>query len=167
MTDAREARPARRDRDEEGRARNARPRDGLGRPLPYGTEGVARPPEGVSRGPVETLDEAQRLFDAGMPFHAHEVFEDAWKAADGADERAVWRALAQLAVGVTHAARGNPTGAQSLLRRAADGLSPYRKASQHDIDLAGLIDWAGETADALAARTDVPDAAAIAPRLRP
>ncbi|MCZ9345950.1 DUF309 domain-containing protein, partial [Streptomyces sp. TRM76130] len=35
-----------RDRDDEGRARNARPRDGLGRPLPYGADGVPRQPEG-------------------------------------------------------------------------------------------------------------------------
>ncbi|MET9540019.1 DUF309 domain-containing protein, partial [Streptomyces sp. NPDC006553] len=69
-----------RDRDEEGRARSARPRDGLGRPLPYGAEGVPRQPEGVVRTPEETLREAQRLLDAGMPFHAHEVFEDAWKS---------------------------------------------------------------------------------------
>ncbi|NEB67923.1 DUF309 domain-containing protein, partial [Streptomyces fulvissimus] len=58
----------RRDRDTEGRARNARPRDGLGRPLPYGTPGVERQPEGVVRTPRETLREAQRLLDAGMPF---------------------------------------------------------------------------------------------------
>ncbi|MYS16668.1 DUF309 domain-containing protein, partial [Streptomyces sp. SID4982] len=67
-----------RDRDPEGRARNARPRDGLGRPLPYGTDGVERQPEGVVRSPDETLAEAQELLDGGKPFHAHEVFEDAW-----------------------------------------------------------------------------------------
>ncbi|MYT22433.1 DUF309 domain-containing protein, partial [Streptomyces sp. SID7760] len=68
-----------RDRDGEGRARSARPRDGLGRPLAYGEPGVERQPEGVVRTPAETVAEAQRLLDAGMPFHAHEVFEDAWK----------------------------------------------------------------------------------------
>ncbi|MEU8571363.1 DUF309 domain-containing protein, partial [Streptomyces pathocidini] len=40
-----------RDRDEEGRARSGRPRDGLGRPLPYGAPGVERQPEGVVRAP--------------------------------------------------------------------------------------------------------------------
>src|SRR5205823_1132242 len=87
-----------RDRDGEGRARNARPRDGLGRPLPYGADGVARQPEGVVRNPERTVAEAQELLDAGSPFHAHEVFEDAWKSGpDG--ERELWRGLAQLAVG--------------------------------------------------------------------
>src|SRR4051812_36827422 len=111
-----------RDRDTEGRARNARPRDGLGRPLPYGVAGVERQPEGVVRTPGESLVEAQRLLDAGMPFHAHEVLEDAWKASD-APERGLWRGLAQLAVGLTHAARGNAVGGSSLLRRGAGNIS--------------------------------------------
>ncbi|MPY41740.1 DUF309 domain-containing protein, partial [Streptomyces phyllanthi] len=88
-----------RDRDAEGRARNARPRDGLGRPLPYGVRGVERQPEGVVRGPEDTVAEAQALLDAGKPFHAHEVFEDAWKSGPD-EERALWRGLAQLAVGL-------------------------------------------------------------------
>ncbi len=70
-----------RDRDTAGRARNARPRDALGRPLPYGEVGEDRAPEGVVRTPAQTLAEAQRLLDAGRPFHAHEVLEDAWKSA--------------------------------------------------------------------------------------
>ncbi|MFI9293490.1 DUF309 domain-containing protein [Streptomyces gardneri] len=111
-----------RDRDEEGRARSARPRDGLGRPLPYGAEGVPRQPEGVVRTPGETVREAQRLLDAGMPFHAHEVFEDAWKSGP-AGERDLWQGLAQLAVGLTHAARGNREGGARLLRRGADRLT--------------------------------------------
>ncbi|MFC9704461.1 DUF309 domain-containing protein [Streptomyces sp. NPDC056943] len=120
-----------RDRDEEGRARNARPRDGLGRPLPHGAEGVARQPEGVVRTPDETLREAQRLLDAGMPFHAHEVFEDAWKSGPEA-ERDLWQGLAQLAVGLTHAARGNREGGARLLRRGADRLTSTREGPGHE-----------------------------------
>ncbi|MFF1920844.1 DUF309 domain-containing protein [Streptomyces sp. NPDC058221] len=114
----------RRDRDTEGRAHNARPRDGLGRPLPYGSPGVERQPEGLVRTPEETVREAQRLLDAGMPFHAHEVFEDAWKSGPVA-ERELWRGLAQLAVGLTHAARGNVTGGARLLRRGAAALAEF------------------------------------------
>ncbi|WP_381791864.1 DUF309 domain-containing protein [Streptomyces niveus] len=150
----------RRDRDVEGRARNARPRDGLGRPLPYGEPGVERQPEGVVRGPDETLREAQRLLDAGMPFHAHEVFEDAWKSGP-AEEEALWRGMAQLAVGLTHAARGNLTGGARLLLRGAERISGY--GAPYGIDVPGLTSWAGD----LAARIeDAPvDAAAEAPRL--
>ncbi|QQQ74817.1 DUF309 domain-containing protein [Saccharothrix sp. 6-C] len=130
-----------RDRDDQGRARNARPRDGLGRPLPYGLPGVERQPEGVPRTPEESLVEAQRLLDLGRPFHAHEVLEDAWKAAPE-PERELWRGLAQLAVGATHAARGNASGASALLSRGARNIAPYRDDPPHGVDVAGLVAWA-------------------------
>ncbi|MBM7442942.1 DUF309 domain-containing protein [Streptomyces sp. HB132] len=136
---------SRRDRDEEGRARNARPRDGLGRPLPYGTPGVERQPEGVVRSAEETVREAQRLLDAGMPFHAHEVFEDAWKS--GPDtERELWRGLAQMSVGLTHAARGNTTGGARLLRRGAAAVEGFRTSDPHGIGVDRLVRWARELA---------------------
>ncbi|WP_393062861.1 DUF309 domain-containing protein [Streptomyces sp. LN549] len=167
----------RRDRDAEGRAHNARPRDGLGRPLPYGTPGVERQPEGVVRTPAETVREAQRLLDAGMPFHAHEVFEDAWKSGPEA-ERELWRGLAQLAVGLTHAARGNVTGGARLLRRGAAALTEFAgvggaaetaaATTVYGIGIGALTGWARE----LAARVEdagapAVDAAAEAPRLQP
>ena len=130
-----------RDRDPAGRARNARPRDALGRPLPYGEPGEERAPEGVVRPPEQALAEAQALLDAGRPFHAHEVLEDAWKSAPDA-ERQLWRGLAQLAVGLTHAMRGNPRGATTLLDRGAGNLAPYAAVPPHGIDVAGLTAWA-------------------------
>ncbi|MFH8346637.1 DUF309 domain-containing protein [Streptomyces sp. NPDC018045] len=152
---------ASRDRDPDGRARNARPRDGLGRPLPYGTPGVARQPEGVARSPREALAEAQDLLDSGMPFHAHEVLEDAWKMSPG-PERQLWRGLAQLAVGLTHAARGNAKGGAALLLRGAGAIAPYADTVPYDIDVPGLTAWARDLAD----RLDGPvEAAGNAPRL--
>jgi hypothetical protein len=136
-----------RDRDAQGRARNARPRDGLGRPLPYGTQGVPRQPEGLVRTPQQTLDEAQRLLDAGRPFHAHEVFEDAWKSARDEHDAGLWKGLAQLAVGATHRMRGNPLGAERLLQRAATALTPYAHAAPYDIDVERLITWAEQPDD--------------------
>src|SRR5439155_23761288 len=61
-------------------------------PLPYGAPGEERAPEGVVRTPAAALAEAQALLDAGRPFHAHEVLEDAWKSAPEA-ERQLWRGL--------------------------------------------------------------------------
>ncbi|MCQ9181262.1 DUF309 domain-containing protein [Streptomyces sp. IBSBF 2953] len=158
-----------RDRDGEGRARNARPRDGLGRPLPYGADGVERQPEGVVRTPRDTVAEAQALLDAGKPFHAHEVFEDAWKSGpDG--ERALWRGLAQLAVGLTHAARGNVAGGARLLRRGAAAVRDWAAGSGEDrpygVDLAGLARWAQELAESVERTGAAVDARAVAPRLR-
>ncbi|GAA4546510.1 DUF309 domain-containing protein [Amycolatopsis samaneae] len=151
-----------RDRDEAGRARNARPRDGLGRPLPYGAEGVERQPEGIARTPEETVAEAQRLLDEGKPFHAHEVFEDAWKTTDD-PTRELWRGLAQLAVGLTHAARGNCVGAAALLERGAVNIEPFRHEPPHGIDVAGLQAWARSLAAEAKDRVRVEP---VAPRLR-
>lgn len=131
-----------RPRDPRGRAFNDRPRDALGRPLPHGSEGVPRQPEGVSRTPAETLDLAEKLISARRPFHAHDVFEDQWKQTSGSD-RLLWRGLAQLAVGITHAARGNPRGASAVLARAAQSIAPFADDPPHAIDVAGLCDWAG------------------------
>lgn len=142
-----------RDRDDVGRPRNARPRDGLGRPLARGASGVARHPEGILRSANQTLAEAQRLLDDGMPFHAHEVLEDAWKSSPDA-QRLLWKGMAQLAVGVTHAARGNMTGAATLLRRGAGHIESYRDDPPHDIDVAGLLHWARDHAAALEAGAD-------------
>ena len=145
---------AERDRDAEGRARNARPRDALGRPLPYGAVGQERAPEGIVREPGQALAEAQELLDAGRPFHAHEVLEDAWKSAVE-DERQLWRGLAQLAVGLTHAARGNARGAATLLERGAGTIAPYAAVPPHGIDVAGLRDWARTLAADAASGSDL------------
>jgi hypothetical protein len=136
-----------RDRDARGRARNARPRDALGRPLAYGASGVPRQAEGVVRTPGQTLDEAQRLFDAGRPFHAHEVFEDAWKSDRTAGDAQLWKGLAQLAVGCTHRLRGNAVGAARLLERAAAALAPFAEAPPHDVDIERLVAWAEQPGD--------------------
>ncbi|MFI0806563.1 DUF309 domain-containing protein [Streptomyces echinatus] len=159
-----------RDRDESGRARSARPRDGLGRPLPYGAKGVPRQPEGVLRAPRETVAQAQALLAAGRPFHAHEVFEDAWKSGPE-DERALWRGLAQLAVGLTHAARGNAVGGARLLRRGAGAVEGWESDRGEDrpygLDLAGLCRWARELAGRVERTPAAVDARAEAPRLGP
>jgi len=122
-----------RDRDLAGRPRNSRPRDELGRPLPRtalarvtgsggaGPEGAGPEDADTAATPAEAAGLGGRLLLDGRPFQAHEVFEDAWKAAPAAD-RDLWRGLAQIAVGLTHARRGNPRGAVALLRRGAGNL---------------------------------------------
>jgi uncharacterized protein len=140
-----------RDRDAAGRARNARPRDALGRPLQRdsaGTPGLADDPGGADQAlpPDRALAVAQELIDDGRPFHAHEVLEAVWKAAPAA-ERDLWQGLAQLAVGLTHALRGNGRGAVALLRRGAARVARYPAAGPHDIDVAGLLRASGDLAD--------------------
>ncbi|GID93168.1 DUF309 domain-containing protein [Amorphoplanes digitatis] len=130
-----------RDRDAAGRPRNARPRDGLGRPLPHGARGVPTTPDDLILPPAEALREAERLLAAGRPFHAHEVLEAAWKAAPE-PERDLWQGLAQLCVGLTHARRGNTTGAARLLLRAADRIEPYAATPPYGVRVAALTAWA-------------------------
>jgi hypothetical protein len=124
---------------------------------------------------------ADELLRAGRPFHAHEVLEASWKSAPP-DERDLWQGLAQIAVGLTHAHRGNARGAVTLLRRGADRVRAYRDAADasalgtaepagaggrpYGIDVAAVL----AACDDLAARieqrglTDIP-AADLRPRL--
>jgi hypothetical protein len=129
-----------RDRDPDQRPRSARPRDGLGRPLERGQAGVERQPEGIVRSPEETLAEARRLLADGWPFHAHEVFEDAWKNSSDAD-RELWRGLAQVAVGITHAGRGNRGGARTLLRRGGLTISTWPGHPPAGLDVDAVLSW--------------------------
>ncbi|HKA95940.1 MAG TPA: DUF309 domain-containing protein [Streptosporangiaceae bacterium] len=145
------ARPSRtpgqgRDRDTSGRPRNARPRDALGRPLPRGATGEQRVPDDLAVPPEEALSMAQRLLDTGRPFHAHEVLEASWKAAPPA-ERELWKGLAQIAVGITHARRGNAQGAVALLRRGGQRVGRYAGTAPHGIDAAGIAHQASGLAD--------------------
>jgi len=126
-----------RDRDPAGRPRNARPRDALGRPLDpaggpgsaaAGTSGADRIPDDLVITGAEAAAQADRLLRDGRPFHAHEVLEAAWKSGP-AGERDLWQGLAQVAVGLTHARRGNARGAVALLSRGAERVRGYQAGS--------------------------------------
>jgi uncharacterized protein len=154
-------RPAR-DRDPAGRPRNARPRDEFGRPLRRDAAGEPPAPDDPALAPDAALDLAQQLIDSGRAFRAHEVLEASWNATPAA-ERDLWQGLAQVAVGLTHAQRGNARGAAALLRRGgqrvagyADGPPPHAveaaQVARFAADLADLIDRDGlavTTPDAL------------------
>ena len=133
-----------RDRDEAGRARQARPRDRLGRPLPYGSEGV-EPVSDEPLPPLDTVASARELLADGRPFSAHEVYEARWKAGP-ATERELWQGLAQLCVAITHAERGNLIGAQRLLGRARRRLEAYKEGGgpTYGLDLARVLSWIEE-----------------------
>ncbi|HET8988910.1 MAG TPA: DUF309 domain-containing protein [Humibacillus sp.] len=132
-----------RDRDVLGRARQARPRDALGRPLPYGADGV-EPVSEEPLPPAETLSTARDLVDAGRPFAAPEVLEARWKAGPP-EERDLWQGLAQLCVALTHAARGNRTGAERLAERAATRLAAYSATGRdtYGLDLDAVVACTG------------------------
>lgn len=138
-----------RDRDPQGRPRNARPRDALGRPLPRDSDSGHETTAGEEipdrLAPHDAVRLADRLLRDGRPFHAHEALEAAWKSAPSA-ERDLWQGLAQIAVGITHARRGNARGAVTLLRRGIERTTRYQ-GDTYGIDLGTVIRKANELAD--------------------
>jgi hypothetical protein len=163
-----------RDRDAAGRPRNARARDALGRPLDRadaGDAGEARIPDGLALPGPDAAVLADQLLRAGRPFHAHEVLEVSWKTGPAA-ERDLWQGLAQIAVGLTHAHRGNARGAVALLRRGAQRVRAYQAQAgsppgrdrPYGIDIAAFL----AASDDLAARVERHGLAGIPPAdLRP
>lgn len=138
-----------RDRNETGQAQNQRPRDRYGRPMPHGSVGeVERVPDDAEFTVEEGIAEAQRLLNEGYAFTAHEVLEAVWKSAPE-PERELWRGLAQVAVGATHAQRGNRVGAARLLRRGADRVADFGPQAPHGVDVAGVAGYARGLADDL------------------
>jgi hypothetical protein len=136
----------RRDRDAAGRPRNARPRDELGRPLRRDAPGAPPLPDEPALPPDAALDLAQQLIDSGRAFQAHEVLEACWRAAP-ASERELWQGLAQVAVGLTHAQRGNAKGAVALLRRGGQRVAGYAGSPPHEIEAAAVARFATGLAD--------------------
>jgi hypothetical protein len=128
-----------RDRDAAGRPRQARPRDALGRPLPYGATGVEPVPE-EPLPPAQAVASARSLVQAGRAFAAHEVLEARWKAGP-AEERDLWQGLAQICVALTHAARGNSGGAVRLVERGAARLEEYDAGdgATYGLDLPAVV----------------------------
>jgi len=155
--------PSGRDRDPSGRARNARPRDELGRPLPRsapGPQDVPRIPDDLAITPAEAAELGGRLLAEGRPFHAHEVFEAAWKSTPG-PERELWRGLAQIAVGLTHARRGNAPGAAALLRRGAGHVREYAPGESGPDEVGVDAGYVAARAEDIAARIDSRGLAAV------
>jgi hypothetical protein len=158
-----------RDRDPAGRPRNARPRDALGRPLDPaegGGDAQERVPDDLARPGAEAARLADQMLRAGRPFHAHEVLEASWKTGPPA-ERDLWQGLAQVAVGLTHAHRGNARGAATLLARGAERVRAYQaqvpagpaREQPYGIDVAAVL----AVADGLAARIERDGLAGIPP----
>jgi uncharacterized protein len=146
-----------RDRDPAGRPRNARPRDALGRPLDPATgakTGEPRVPDDLALPGAEAARLADQMLRAGRPFHAHEVLEASWKTGPPA-ERDLWQGLAQVAVGLTHAHRGNATGAAALLARGAQRIRAWRNVAPpgpgrdhpYGMDVAAVLAAADDLAD--------------------
>lgn len=114
-----------------------RPRDRLGRPLPWDSAGFPGVDHRTDISEQQAIAEARAYLDQGLPFHAHEVLEMRWRCCP-AGERSLWKGLAQAAAGVTHAARGNDEGHRRLSERSRVTITAY--AGPLSDDLHALID---------------------------
>ncbi len=127
-------------------ARRERPRDELGRPLPWGSDNRLDIEDYDALTPDQDHALGLRAYAEGRFFPAHEAWESAWRQLRGDPDEEFFKGLAQLGAGFVHWQRGNPWGARVLLTRAATRLEGYRPAHRGvDVDalvsdLRGLID---------------------------
>ncbi|MEX2549455.1 MAG: DUF309 domain-containing protein [Nitriliruptoraceae bacterium] len=116
--------PPSRDRRDDGRPEQARPRDRTGRPLPYEATGVALIEDHEPASVEAALELGIRLWEEERFFESHECLEHVWHASP-ADDADLWQGVIQMAVAGVHLQRDNPSGATALLRRACERLSSY------------------------------------------
>lgn len=102
-----------------------RPRDELGRPLPFDARNALE----MEDYDALTLAENHRLgiahFEARRFFAAHEAWETCWKQSKQTPDAEFFKGLSQLGAGYTHLLRGNQHGAYTLLRRGAGRIGRY------------------------------------------
>lgn len=113
-----------RDRRDDGRPEQARPRDRSGRPLAYGTTGVPLAEDHDPASVEEALLLGVALWNDERYFEAHECLEHVWHASPEVD-RDFWQGVIQVAVAGVHLQRGNHAGAVALFTRAAERLAGY------------------------------------------
>ncbi|HEX5936279.1 MAG TPA: DUF309 domain-containing protein [Actinomycetota bacterium] len=114
----------------ETRNKPERPRDRLGRPLPWDAEGELELEDFDSLSLAENHELGRRHARAGRWFPAHEAWETAWKQARDTDEAELFKGLSQMGAGYVHLLRGNAHGAATLLRRAARRLAGYEDGTR-------------------------------------
>ncbi len=85
----------------------------------------------------EVVRRGGALFDDGMYWEAHEVWEEVWRMRAGRPDRDFLKGIIQGAAGMWHATQGNYKGAVSVMGRAVDYLEPYRPAKD-GIDVEAL-----------------------------
>ena len=121
----------------EVRQKPQRPRDELGRPLPWGEATRLTLPDFDAMSLADNDRAARRFLADHNFFGAHEAWETAWKQAKGTGEEELFKGLSQMGAGYVHLLRGNAHGAITLLRRGAFRIGSY-PAGIRDIDTTGV-----------------------------
>ena len=144
-----------------------RPRDELGRLLPWGSENRLRMEDFDALGLEENHRLALEHFDAGRFFPAHEAWETAWKQAKGTKDEEFFKGLSQLGAGYVHYRRGNPHGAHVLMRRALSRITRFPDGHR-GVEVSSLANIIERHASAIeeAKRADEPMPRIDPPRVR-
>ena len=137
------------------RRKPERPRDELGRPLPWEAENLLHLPDFDSRSVEENHELARTLLGERNVFGAHEAWETAWKQSRGTGDEELFKGLSQMGAGYVHLLRGNAHGTITLLRRASGRIGSYPEGRR------------GVRTAELAARLEADAAAVESGELRP
>jgi hypothetical protein len=113
----------------EKRQKPSRPRDRLGRPLPWSEETQLQLPDFDTRTIEQNHELGKRFVRERNWFGAHEAWETAWKQARGTGDEELFKGLSQMGAGYVHLLRGNAHGAKTLLRRAERRIGGYPDGS--------------------------------------
>jgi uncharacterized protein len=140
-----------------------RPRDHLGRPLPWEAEGELSLEDFDSLSLDENHELGRAHARAGRWFPAHEAWETAWKQSRDTREAELFKGLSQMGAGYVHLLRGNAHGAATLLRRAARRIAGYGEGTR-GVPTTALVDRLRADADAVDRGDLVPgEGATVAP----
>jgi hypothetical protein len=146
----------------ETRNKPERPRDRLGRPLPWQAEGELALEDFDSLSLEENHELGRAHARAGRWFPAHEAWETAWKQSRDTNEAELFKGLSQMGAGYVHLFRGNAHGAATLLRRAAMRIALYEDGSR-GVPTAALAERLEADADAVERGELVPGDGATVP----
>src|SRR5262245_39222819 len=86
----------------------------------------------------DLLDEGVILFNSGMYYDAHEVWEDLWRGIEDPARKRCCQGLIQAAVGLHHLSRGNTIGARSQLQKSIRNLDRGPE-NLPELDVASLV----------------------------
>jgi hypothetical protein len=137
------------------RQKPERPRDRLGRPLPWDAEAELRLPNFDAMSLEDNHRAAIAYVREGGWFGAHEAWETAWKQARGTGDEEFFKGLSQMGAGYVHLLRGNPHGTKKLLERAAGRIGAYPDGHR-GLATAAIVAHLRSVIDAVDAGTIVP-----------
>src|SRR5262245_7611639 len=109
----------------ERRQKPERPRDELGRPLPWEAEDLLHLPDFDALSVGENDPLGRELRRDRNYFGAHEAWVTAWKQSRVSGDEELFKGLSQMGAGYVHLLGGNAHGAITLLRRGARRVGTY------------------------------------------